>query len=148
MSTGWDADCATNTPCRTDTGGFIAKNGYRIIDTNRKLSYAHRNAWIKEHGPIPKGMDVCHRCDNRACDNIDHPFLGTRGQNLRDMAAKGRGRNQKLTPGVVSNIKQLLTDGASQRAVARQCGISQRLVFNVNAGLKDHIDAENYRRAP
>lgn len=137
-----------NTPCRTDTGGFIAKNGYRIIDTNRKLSYAHRDAWIKEHGPIPKGMDVCHRCDNRACDNLDHLFLGTRSQNLRDMAAKFRARNQKLTPEKVADIKRLLREGHSQRAVARQYGISQRLVFNVNVGRRDHLDAENHHRAP
>ena len=35
-------------------------------------------------GPIPRGMILCHRCDESRCCNPDHLFLGTRGDNMAD----------------------------------------------------------------
>jgi hypothetical protein len=55
---------------------------------------AHRVQWEKFFGPIPEGMHVLHTCDTPGCINIEHLFLGTNADNMRDMAAKGRGRNQ------------------------------------------------------
>lgn len=68
---------------RTGGYGYI---GYR----GRNIS-VHRVVWMIHNGPQPKKMDVCHDCDVRHCCNLDHLWLGTRKQNLQDMADKRRG---------------------------------------------------------
>jgi hypothetical protein len=52
---------------------------------------SHRVSWVEANGPIPDGLCVLHRCDNRACVRPEHLFLGTHLDNIRDMMAKGRG---------------------------------------------------------
>jgi hypothetical protein len=55
-----------------------------------KLWRAHRAAWVEAHGDIPEGMFVLHQCDNRACVNVAHLFLGTHQDNMDDRESKGR----------------------------------------------------------
>lgn len=70
--------------------GHVAAGGYGYFRRRGKIVRAHRHAWESAHGPVPPGLYVCHRCDNRRCVRPDHLFLGTALDNARDMRSKGR----------------------------------------------------------
>jgi uncharacterized protein YozE (UPF0346 family) len=83
-------------PCKEWTG-TINQWGYGTDYSHHSSSnLAHRIAYEETYGPIPKGMNVCHHCDNPPCVEPLHLFLGTQADNLRDMVAKGRhgGKNK------------------------------------------------------
>lgn len=56
----------------------------------RKKIGAHRLAWELANGAIPKGLQVCHHCDNPPCVNPAHLFLGTAKDNIQDCLRKQR----------------------------------------------------------
>lgn len=64
--------------------------GYGIIRLRGKNIRAHRVAWELASGQLNDRVHVLHRCDNPPCVNTAHLFTGTHGDNMADMAAKGR----------------------------------------------------------
>ena len=82
-----------------------SEDGYGTIRVNGQTNMTHRLAWELANGLIPDGLLVLHHCDNPPCCETEptegypdgHLFLGTHGDNMRDMAGKGRHSNQQKT---------------------------------------------------
>ena len=122
--------------------GYRTPDGYgRIGEGSRggRLLITHRVMWEIVFGPIPKGYDVCHSCDNPPCANPAHLFAGTRQENVDDMMAKGRcgdhageknGR-AKLTQAKAAAIR---IDNRSQRTIAAAYGMSPTAIRDVRSG--------------
>ena len=130
------------TGCRVWTLSLFAQTGYGQVRIAGKARTAHRVAWELTHGPIPPGIFVLHKCDNRPCCNPDHLFLGTQADNVDDMTAKGRSRRRngpthpsaKLTAATVVEARKRVEAGESIRAVARSLGMSHTAMRKVIDG--------------
>lgn len=106
---------------------------------------AHRYSWELHYSPIPRGMLVCHQCDNPPCVRPDHLFLGTPKDNTADMIAKGRHSKGYSAPGLfgeknhlarltaidVLNIRSQFRNGASQSQLAQEFSVGITTVHNI-----------------
>lgn len=129
---------------KTNTHGMDANVCWEWLGAGKGNGYghtsgggAHRRSYELFTGPIPEGMDVCHRCDNRACVNPDHLFVGTRAQNMADMALKGRGAggNRKhLRESQVQEIRRRLAAGTPPRVVSETMNVNYGTVTSIKEG--------------
>ena len=125
-------------PCWVWTGRTI--RGYGQMRWHRTIRYTHIISWfLSHHGEWPT-EDTLHRCDNPACVNPGHLFLGTHQDNMRDRNSKGRqarGERQhgaKLTASDVVAIRQARADGKSPADLAAEYGVSRRAIYSATNG--------------
>ena len=103
---------------------------------------AHRVAAELAGMIVPDGKVICHRCDNPACVNASHFFIGTQAENLADMRQKGRGVNPVGVPwagiryprATIDQAIGLAKAGVSQARVAKSVGISPSYVSRLLSG--------------
>lgn len=125
--------------------GACSDFGHGIATVGSEQVRAHRHAYERWAGPIPDGMKVCHHCDVPQCVNPAHLFLGTQGDNLADMVAKGRyvqGRvyrgsensQAKLTEAEARQILADVAAGRSKTDVANDNGVSRTAVYLIVTG--------------
>jgi HNH endonuclease len=107
-------------------GRFQAGSGDTLVTTT-----AHRYAWTLEHGPIPTGLVVRHRCDEPLCTATNDLVLGTYADNRWDVIARpyraadldvrgSAGRSRAIREAVLralaSNVVTAATIGEAARA--------------------------------
>lgn len=121
-------------------------DGYGILRLGISSAMAHRAAWaLHNHKPIPKGMCVCHTCDNPPCVNPNHLFLGTHQDNFRDMFDKGR-HQINMVKGEATHSSKLKTEqvleirrrGATEKykVLAAEYGVNVTTIGKIVRGEK------------
>jgi len=125
--------------------GRCSQNGYGRFQSSRAsgkqavASTSHRFSWLYTNGPIPDGLRVLHKCDNRICVRPDHLFLGTDLDNARDRASKGRNGNLKGSRNgqsklIEDEVRAIKTDSRIADEIAADYKVSPATIRGIKLG--------------
>lgn len=142
-------DSGYRTPCRVWVGAKAGRGkGYGTIRYKNRVVKTHWLSWTLKNGEVPKGKELCHRCDNSICFREDHLFPGTHRENMQDAGKKGkigfvRGERHyahKLTEAQVANIRREYRPGRS-RSLGKRYGVSNTMIFKI-------VKRKNWKHLP
>lgn len=114
--------------------GHKHKQGYGHIKWNGRMQLTHRLALEAVGVDVPRGVEVCHRCDNAECVNPSHLFLGTHADNMRDMREKGRSaKGEKIGRAALTaaQVVDIRRSRATPLELAARHGITRSGVYSV-----------------
>lgn len=122
-------------------------DGYGVskLKINGKWSviFAHRVSYYLYYGVFIEGDNRClHKCDNPSCVNPNHLFIGTQGDNVRDMHSKNRqvtpkgsaSGMSKLNESQVIEIKEMLEMGVSAKHISEKFGVCKNNIYSIKNG--------------
>lgn len=130
----------TESGCRIWLGSVSRDDGYGVFQLRGKTTSAHRTSWVVSNGrPIPKGMNVLHRCDIPSCIEPMHLFIGTDADNVQDKVKKGRMNHlrgegcgfSKLKEGQIIAIRR---DNRNFKDIAKAYHVSRQAIVSVKSG--------------
>lgn len=107
--------------------GARDRDGYGRPSISNVRVLAHRLSWWLAHGEIPLGLHVLHRCDQPSCVHIEHLFLGTHEENIRDRENKGRGRVPVRAKGRWTGRMKRSERGPAKKLILQTLGMADRL---------------------
>jgi hypothetical protein len=97
--------------------GYLAQ-GRAQFSFEGRMRTAARVSWMLYRGST-LGLHVLHKCDNPACVNPAHLYLGMDKENAADRSKK----YGKLTPDKVREARALVSQGHTCVAVAKLFGV-------------------------
>lgn len=128
--------------------GRLSNKGYATFDwrapwEDRSRGHpASRMMWLILNGRIPDELEVCHSCDNPACCNPGHLWLGMHKENMEDMSKKGRsnkvGRKGSSHPGAKlseADVLAIRASTASPSHLARQYEVTAENIQRIRKRL-------------
>jgi hypothetical protein len=123
-------------------GGYRDNKGYGRLGIKGRLIYAHRLSYTLNIGEIPKGLCVCHKCNNTSCCNPYHLYAGTPKDNSDDMIRANRqehrsGENHphaKLTETQVLEIIKLLKTDMTHKEISDRFPVTRKNITRINTG--------------
>jgi hypothetical protein len=121
-------------PCWLWTGA-PGSEGYGVFAYEGVQHSAHRfmlEVFVLDlpPGALPREFDACHRCDVRPCVKPSHLFLGTRLDNMRDAAEKGRMASGERHPAKRPEVREKMALARIGRTLTevhrRRIGLAQK----------------------
>ena len=116
--------------------------GYAAITWKGKTRPVTRVLWEETYGPIDSHLFLCHKCDNRACVNLEHLFVGTAQDNARDKLQKGRpngGGPIRVSAERRDKIKELYAAGMPWQKIQELVGGGTATIHRVLKGTYDNV---------
>ena len=116
---------------------------YGTIQLKSGRIRTHRLAYFLSFGPVPDGLFVCHKCDNRLCCNPAHLYAGTHEQNMKDMRSRMSYRplsgeshpNNRITFQDVLDIKKAYYfEGVNPSSLSKKYKVTGDHIRNVLRG--------------
>jgi hypothetical protein len=123
--------------------GCKSKKGYGQLTFQGKNWWAYKFSYWIYYGEIPSTNIICHHCDNPACVNPEHLYLGTYKSNMIDREQRGRvnrvkgqqHKNAKLTELEVIEILTIWEQSFKKRGLvpklALKYNVSRATVSNI-----------------
>lgn len=114
-------------------------DGYgRMVIEGKEYKVHRLSAWVFL-GMQDDDLQALHECDNPACANLQHLFLGTHQDNMRDRDAKGRTGERMgesnpraiVTEAIVKEMRKRRKQGETGKALALDYGISSSHVYEI-----------------
>ena len=114
--------------------------GYGRVNFAGEMIGAHCLMYQLFVAPIPDGMFVLHKCDNRKCINPEHLELGTQAKNMRDATIRNR-IAYKTNPEVVKEIRWRYEQGFTQVQIAKMFNLNQSYVGQIiNRKVRKYVE--------
>lgn len=124
--------------------GSKNKKGYGQINVNNKPMLSHRFSYMLHYGAFDNQLCVLHKCDMPSCVAPEHLFLGTKKDNMRDCANKGRlktpnykGQNSssaKLLDCEIPIIRKKLKNGLSCKFLGEFYNVHPDTILSIKIG--------------